>query len=57
MMIDDHTILLKQILDELKQQDQYLFDIRVRMESLESAVGSGKSERANITDGTGTGEE
>jgi hypothetical protein len=39
MMIDDQTILLGQMLEELKQQNQYLFDIRKRLESLESTLG------------------
>ncbi|MCX6650750.1 MAG: hypothetical protein NT131_03720 [Methanomassiliicoccales archaeon] len=41
----DETILLKQILDELKVQSQYLFDMRKRLEELEKAVG-------RITDAT-----
>lgn len=39
MMIDDQTLLLTQMLEELKLQSQYLFDIRKRLESLEAAVG------------------
>lgn len=34
----DENILLKQILDELKVQSQYLFDMRKRLEELEKAV-------------------
>ncbi len=38
LMIDDQTILLQQILEELKQQNQYLFDLRQRLESFESTM-------------------
>ncbi len=38
-MIDDQTILLRQIIDELKQQNAFLFTINKRLESLEMVVG------------------
>ncbi|MBI0581927.1 MAG: hypothetical protein JET69_02800 [Methanomassiliicoccales archaeon] len=38
-MIDDQTILLRQIIDELKQQNASLFSINKRLESLEMVVG------------------
>jgi hypothetical protein len=49
-MIDDQTLLLTQILDELKQQNQYLFDIRKRLESLESAVGKDRARHESAKD-------
>jgi hypothetical protein len=35
----DETILFKQILEELKVQSQYLFDIRKRLDELDRKVG------------------
>jgi hypothetical protein len=49
-MIDDQTILLRQILDELKQQNQYLFDIRRRLESLENLIGKDQSKTERAVD-------
>lgn len=37
-MIDDQTILLRQILDELKQQNHYLFEIHNHPESFRGNV-------------------
>jgi hypothetical protein len=48
MMSVDETLLLKQILEELRIQSQYLYDLRKRLEELERTVvqGAGSAESA-----------
>ena len=40
VMIDNVTVLLTQILEELRLQNQYLYDIRVRVSALENTLKS-----------------
>ncbi|HUT27689.1 MAG TPA: hypothetical protein VMW85_06570 [Methanomassiliicoccales archaeon] len=40
VMIDDAAVLLTQILEELRLQNQYLYDIRTRVNALENSLKS-----------------
>ena len=40
VMIDDAAVLLTQILEELRLQNQYLYDIRTRVSALENSLKS-----------------
>ena len=51
MMSVDEQLILRQVLEELKVQSQYLFDIRKRLEDLESTVGALAEARAPDDDG------